>query len=765
MEPIEDHFTDFLRFVAAVQRVHASSQVPDIESLVTYALGKSASDQCSQIESRAISDKFFRARLFESLQIVGDLNSAQLSVVTPIENPFHFEIAQAWQKQTSQTLQVPVDETPFIGRSSEVRQLKDWLSISAKRLMVIIGAGGVGKTFLLNQMAMEARSSFPNCVFQVECSSLADSGEVLNALAATAGIEDASDPFSAIVEKLAGTPGVVLLDKIDNLYGLGSELDRLLTALPDLRILATSRLPFDQDFASELQLQPFDLTSDEQGEVDAVNLFSRMAERCLSSFKLTASNMGLVKELCRLTRGVPLSISIAAGCINTQPLPDIVRSYNLNAATSAASPDKSVQSAVAHSFFLMSERQRKTLHLLCIFADSFRYEDAQLVLGVSDEELSQSLSDLQRCSLVRAETKDGLVSYRLHDTVVEYVDSLKISDFERQQHDLALERYVDLFAGRAERVGDLMKVGHWDAGIRLLREYNPNLRKAMRHVVAENDAVKIRTFADGLARTYFETGYLSDFEYMSAAASRLGQADLTIRMLGLQGALASIRADDATCRELWLQRLELSKSLNDIVSWADCLIDLSWQSFEQGNLAEALGYLVEAEKLSTEADLAELLATAQVIRAEMLISSGSSLEGEEWISQTVQTLDRCHDKSQLPFIYQSLAKCYSALGKSDDAIVTLRKLLVLAAEGQRALHVARTLSRLAPLYESQGQNDIALQCYASAIVVLNEYKTKDLKKIQVELDEFCEKHGIEKEGPLMKAMNEPYEAIVKSLSS
>lgn len=274
----------------------------------------------------------------------------------------------------------------------------------------------------------------------------------------------------------------------------------------------------------------------------------------------------------------------------------------------------------------------------------------------------------------------------------------------------------------------------------------------------------MRRFADGLARTHLEAGFLSDFDLISDAAIKIGDPWLTSRMLGLQGALASLRSDEPTCTRLWLSRLELCRELGDHPGSADSLIDLAWQAFDMGDQASAISYIAEAEVLARDAGIWELVASAQIIRARILMASGDPDGARHWVAVTLETLERCSDKSLLPFVYDGLTRTYASLGEHELQMKTLLQLLNLAAEGHRAIHAGRALLRLAPLYEARGEVETATGCYTSAIAVLNEYTTKDRRRAEQELEEFCKRQGLMFEGLLRESRSKPWADFVTTLT-
>jgi len=85
---------------------------------------------------------------------------------------------------------LPRQLTSFIGREAEIVELRQLLSGSP--LLTLTGAGGVGKTRLVLQVASEELTAFPDGVWFVELAPLADPALIPTAIASAAGVREVS---------------------------------------------------------------------------------------------------------------------------------------------------------------------------------------------------------------------------------------------------------------------------------------------------------------------------------------------------------------------------------------------------------------------------------------------------------------------------------------------------------------------------------------------------------------------------------------------
>jgi DNA-binding winged helix-turn-helix (wHTH) protein len=136
---------------------------------------------------------------------------------------------------------LPILLTPTIGRDETVELLAR--SLSAHRLVTIIGPGGIGKTTVAVAVARRSLTLFPDGARFVDFSSLTEPRLVASALASTLGISVLSqDPLVGLIARLRGRLMLIVFDTCEHVVDAAAALTQtLLAELPDIRILATSR--------------------------------------------------------------------------------------------------------------------------------------------------------------------------------------------------------------------------------------------------------------------------------------------------------------------------------------------------------------------------------------------------------------------------------------------------------------------------------------------------------------------------------------------
>src|SRR5450631_2574294 len=152
--------------------------------------------------------------------------------------------AQQPLKHTPLSPTLPMYLTTFVGREQELADLTSLLA--EKRLLTLIGAGGMGKTRLALHLASTMAASFPDGVYLIELASLTEPALVSQTTAAVLNIRTDHDSplFSLLTSALQDQHCLLLFDNCEHVLEASIPLvEVLLQCCPHLHILATSREP------------------------------------------------------------------------------------------------------------------------------------------------------------------------------------------------------------------------------------------------------------------------------------------------------------------------------------------------------------------------------------------------------------------------------------------------------------------------------------------------------------------------------------------
>lgn len=701
---------------------------PHTELLVRYVLRRLDVKTQSKLEYALVQDSKSRKLLLDVWRVVRVLATNPLD---EFKNDHERLIAQYWRKWTGPVV-LPRWETPFVGRDSEVEQLIELLKNNP--LVTVAGQAGMGKTRLACEVALQQFETFRDGVYYFSCSFYQRSEDFLSSLAQCLGLE-ADATLEEIQANVASRRMLIVVDSCEKLPGISVLIEALISAAPRVRWIATSHsiLGIRQEKCLELLPDPGLITI----------LVSRL-HRLFGEFHLSAEHRAVLAGVCKKLGCIPLNLSIAAGCLH----PSLGIEEGIRALERLSQPQAERQSSVGELGpipLVVLDEERDLLLQLLSFAGWFTEEDAAPVLGVPPEGVALFLQSL--ASGERLDSGfDGLkYVYKVPDPVADNLQRTNLLPSERALVAKGQSAHADYYLAVGQQIGSLFDKGDWHDGTSKLQQHRLNLRKAVNYLTQEGRHSEISGLYVALSRPLLEAGYLTDFEILGEAtriaSEKLQDRALKASLLGLQGALASRRSDDESARRLWKERLEICKELGDTEKSADALIDLAWEAYENLGIAPALIYLEEAEKLVQEANLTELAATVWVIRARMLIDSGNKKEGLQWVQRTNEMIAISKNQDPLLFVYQNLVRAYQHSSMPEQALDTLKKLLRVSVDGDRAVHIGWTLQELGSIYEQQGDLELAEQCYVLAARVYKEYRTRHANRAQASLEAFAEKHG------------------------
>ena len=290
---------------------------------------------------------------------------------------------------------LPADLTSFVARRQELATLRRLLGEA--RLVTLTGVGGVGKTRLALRLAGQVERVFPDGMWLVDLATLSESNLVASRVAAAMGLRDDSTRWTAngLAEYLSGRAVLLVLDNCEHVLDSCAELaEKLLRALPELRIVATSRQAMRVPGERVLPVPPLTVPGSGPGgsleamlQYDAVALFVQRAQSGSPSFGLTMQNMHAVAGLASRLDGIPLALELAAARVGVlspeQILSRLDDSHRLltSGPRTALPHQRSLHALIDWSFDLCTEDERASWVRLSVFPGDFDLDAAEAVCG------------------------------------------------------------------------------------------------------------------------------------------------------------------------------------------------------------------------------------------------------------------------------------------------------------------------------------------------------------------------------------------------
>lgn len=284
---------------------------------------------------------------------------------------------------------LPLNLSLFVGRERELLQLRQLLR--QPQPVVLLGQGGVGKTRLALQAALESQQLFADGAHFIPIAPLALPESLYTAIGQTLGenIPAGETGQKILCDLLAEKNLLLLLDNFESLPDAAPLLLPLLAHAPGLRILITSRTPISLQDEINLTLEGLDCppaAAPNTGEYPAASLFEQHARRSLPTFQPEWSAIG---EICRLVDGLPLGIELAAVWVSTFSCAEIAAQIqtNLNFLASQENreddPHRSVRAIFESLWALFSENEMQALASLGIFWGHFSRSSARHIAEIS----------------------------------------------------------------------------------------------------------------------------------------------------------------------------------------------------------------------------------------------------------------------------------------------------------------------------------------------------------------------------------------------
>jgi predicted ATPase/DNA-binding XRE family transcriptional regulator len=351
----------------------------------------------------------------------GDLQRFQALVVRP--QPAH---------RTHHNL--PRALTSFVGRERALSDLARVLTTAP--LVTLIGAGGVGKTRLAQELARLHVDSFADGAWFLELAEVADPSLVARSVAIALGLRDVGtrNPTDLLLDALQTKHILLDFDNCEQVVGACADLLRyLLTRCPRLHVLATSREPLAIDGEIVWLVPPLDVpdvrfcrSADQITTPAAVRLFVQRARAINPGFVVTDENAPAIAQICVAVDGIPLALELAAACTRVLTVGQVSERLeadpgSLHGTSRDAPPrHRSIRATIDWSHDLLGHQEQILLRRLALFAGSWTLDMAEAVCagaGLEGSDVLDVLGQLVDKSLVLVDARNAVARYRLIEPI------------------------------------------------------------------------------------------------------------------------------------------------------------------------------------------------------------------------------------------------------------------------------------------------------------------------------------------------------------
>jgi len=445
---------------------------------------------------------------------------------------------------------LPALPTRFVGRETELAELAEWLSAPDRRLITLVGSGGIGKSRLALRVLEEQRGLFAQGVAFVPLDAVTSAEFIAYAIAGALrfSLQGPQSPETQVLNYLREKEMLLALDNFEHLLQGDAPcnsalIEQILSRAPGVTLLVTSRerLNLREELVYHLEGLAYpetDVPGPDAANYSAVALFTECAQRVDRRFALDARTLPDVLRICRLVEGTPLGLELAAVWVDTRTCGDIAAEIAANSdvlTTSLRNVDprhRSLRASFEYSWKLLTDAERACLARLAVFQGGFdRAAAAQIATATPDV-----LAGLIHKSLLRA---DANGRYGLHPLLHQYIAEKLDATEEATAIHVAHARYYATFLEGQEP--HLKGASQKQALLEITQE-SDNVRRAWEWAVSQEDAQAVERSLESLylfcdIRCWFQAGATLLAQAIEKWGVNPDQEPLLGRLLARQGVL------------------------------------------------------------------------------------------------------------------------------------------------------------------------------------------------------------------------------------
>jgi len=561
----------------------------------------------------------------------------------------------------------------FVGREPVLAAIG--AALTDTPVVVLVGAGGVGKTRLALEVAGRRQGSVVCDLVSVRTRS-----DLLTAVAAALQIPPSPLGEGVRIAQLgrvlaARPPGLLVLDNFEQLpLACEDVVATWASEAPAMRFLLTSRRRAAIRGAWTLEVPPLDTD-------EGVTVFEQQARLRAPGFALVGGDRERAARLCERLDGLPLAIELAASRTGLMSLNELAARIE-RGLTVLRDPHRgnpraaTMQGAIRWSWDLLSAAEQEALAQCAVFESPFDLPDfeqvVRLAAGDAPEEV---LEALVAHSLIQVRRTGASVRFRVLETIREFaLERLGESGGEEAVRDRHAAWFCEV-AGVSEGVATTL--GDHEP----LRARRADLMAAFRHAIQRDPSLAAR-LALGMDPLLYALGPLQTRRAVLAAVHERDAdlpEDLGAEVMFRLADAIRLGGDYPAAIALLDRTAERARRAGDIGREGSAIGTRGAFHIALGRFAEAEAQIWQAIEIHRKTGDDRRLGVLLFNLANLVDKLGRTDEAEGLYREALEALERVGDRVVRPQVYGGLAMMHAQRGRLTEARALMEQALGIHA--------------------------------------------------------------------------------------
>ena len=549
--------------------------------------------------------------------------------------------------RTELVVSLPRPLTSLIGREQELNHLYELLR-SDVSLVTITGFGGIGKTRLSLQAALELEPIFDAGAIFVTLASVTHGKSIPRAIALAANLDESIDSVENLAEALGLSSRLLVLDNLEQIPDAAGVVLQLLQAMPNATILATSRSRLEIAGEYVVPLEPLETQSDAPRSLPVVQLFIERATAVLPHLPLDEESIAIIAEVCRKLDGIPLAIELAAArlsifsVINLRDQLDHILPVLASNRVDMPDRQRTMRNAIAWTYELLDHSERRLFNWLSVYEQDLSLESVAHVaqqLELTDDPIDLVQFLVSRSLIRPSRRESGSPRYHMLQMLREFGHEQLVATTEVL---LARRSHAMDMVALAERAEPHLRTAEADTWCAILQLDIANIREAMRWSLENNaDQVVLRI----IGGTYrFITPYGHEAEFLGYVRNTenvdIDDGQL-VRALNGIGNLQNRMLQQEAAKASFTRARDLATRIDEPLQLAQALQGLAYVAGDNYDLQAAENYYLEADEIGKAIGDIRSQYVSAGMRGALKLETGDTEEG---LRLMMHALDLAHQQ-------------------------------------------------------------------------------------------------------------------------